>query len=145
MNQGIKQKKRKPERKKIQACKGFEPLTSVQAWNLFFQAFFSHVQKVAFLTVMIFFHLILYPEVHIYDFHIFTTSLSSFHGFRIPYKPEFFFRLSFRNFKSCVYNCDDLLSFKLWYSSLPCSSYHLRREFSRISHFYNFFFNWIYF
>ena len=48
------------------------------------------MQKVAFLTGMIFFHLILYPAVHIYDFHTFTTSLSSFHGFRIPYKPEFF-------------------------------------------------------
>ena len=30
---------------------------------------------------------------------------------RIPYKSEFFFRLSFRNCKSCVYNCDDLLSY----------------------------------
>ena len=29
---------------------------------------------------------------------------------RIPYKPKSFFRLSFRNCKSCVYNCDDLLS-----------------------------------
>ena len=38
---------------------------------------------------------------------------------RIPYKPDlflilflfiFFFRLSFHNCKSCVYNCDDLLS-----------------------------------
>ena len=49
MNQGIKQKKRKPERqKKNQACTGFERV-------------------------------------------------------RIPYKPEFFFRLSFRNCKSCVY------------------------------------------
>ena len=28
----------------------------------------------------------------------------------IPYKPEFFCRLSFRNCISCVYNCDDLPS-----------------------------------
>ena len=67
---------------------------------------------------MIFFHIILYPTGLIYDFHIFITSSSSFHGFntnsnstswlvssigrappapvsywsriRIPYKPEFF-------------------------------------------------------
>ena len=31
---------------------------------------------------------------------------------RILYKPELIFRLSFRNCKSCVYNCDDLLSYK---------------------------------
>ena len=31
------------------------------------------------------------------------------HRVRIPYKPDFF-RLSFHNCKSCVYNCDDLLS-----------------------------------
>ena len=29
----------------------------------------------------------------------------------ILYKPECFFRLSFRNCKRCVYNCDDLLSY----------------------------------
>jgi len=28
---------------------------------------------------------------------------------RIPYRPEFIFRLSFRNYKSCVYNCVGLL------------------------------------
>ena len=39
---------------------------------------------------------------------------------RIPYKPEFLiFRLSFRNCKSCVCNCDDLHS----YNSSPCSSH----------------------
>ena len=30
---------------------------------------------------------------------------------RIPYKPDFFFRFSFRNCKSCVCNCDDHPSF----------------------------------
>ena len=30
----------------------------------------------------------------------------------------FFFRLSFRNCRSCVYNCNDLFSFNSW----PCSS-----------------------
>lgn len=30
---------------------------------------------------------------------------------RIPYKPGFFFRLSFRNCGSCVCNCDSLLSY----------------------------------
>ena len=34
------------------------------------------------------------------------------HRVRIPSKPDFFFRLSFHNCKckSCVYNCDDILS-----------------------------------
>ena len=35
----------------------------------------------AFITAMIFFHIILHPAVLIYDFHIFITSSSSFHGF----------------------------------------------------------------
>ena len=92
---------------------------------------------------MIFFHIILHLAVLIYDFPIFITSSSSFHGFitigansttsshlackfncqsaarvsqssrvRILYKPNFFFfRLSFHNCKSCVSNCDDLLSY----------------------------------
>ena len=62
MNQGIKQKKRKPERqKKNQACTGFERV-------------------------------------------------------RIPYKPEFFFRLSFRNCKNCVYTA--MIFFHLKYGIL---------------------------
>ena len=90
---------------------------------------------------MIYFHIILHPAVHIYDFHIFITSSSSFHefitnqfndllpvgllaqwvralhrsrrgpGFGSSTSLNFFFRLSFRNCKSCVYNCDDLLSY----------------------------------
>ena len=35
----------------------------------------------ASITAMIFFHMILHPAVLIYDFHIFITSPSSFHGF----------------------------------------------------------------
>ena len=70
-----------------------------------------------------------------------NQACTGFERVRIPYKPEFFFRLSFRNLQKLRLYCDDLLSFKVWYSSLPCSSYHLRREFSRISHFYNFFYN----
>ena len=35
----------------------------------------------ASITAMIFFHIILHPAVLIYDFHIFITSSSSFHGF----------------------------------------------------------------
>ena len=62
MHQGIKQKKRKPERqKKNQACTGFERV-------------------------------------------------------RIPYKPEFFFRLSFRNCKNCVYTA--MIFFHLKYGIL---------------------------
>ena len=30
----------------------------------------------------------------------------------IPYKPDFFFRLSFHICRSCVYNCNDLLSYE---------------------------------
>ena len=96
-------------------------------------------------------HIILHPAILIiYDFHIWITSSSSFHGFTtnqfndlfpvglltqlvrelhlvsqrsriwVPYKPDFFFRLSFHSCKSCVYNCRDLLSdnshvfWKIW-------------------------------
>ena len=82
---------------------------------------------------MIFFQIILHPAVLIYDFHIFITSLSSFHGFNTNQFNDLlpvgllaqlvkalhryrrgqgfeshtsldFFRLSFRNCKSCVYS-----------------------------------------
>ena len=48
----------------------------------FFRASFSQSQKVASITVMIFFYIFLHPAVLIYDFHIFITLLSSFHGFK---------------------------------------------------------------
>ena len=48
----------------------------------FFRASFSQPRKVVSITVMIFFYTILHPAVLIYDFHIFITSLSSFHGFK---------------------------------------------------------------
>ena len=84
--------------------------------------------------MMIILHLILHSTVHTYDFHIFITSPSSFHGFitnqfndllsvgLLAYADHDrycrgqgfesrtslnFFRLSFRNCKSCVCNCDD--------------------------------------
>ena len=82
---------------------------------------------------------ILHPTVHTYDFHIFMTLWSSFHGFIMNQfnnllavgllaqlterctgiakvkgsnlvQAWIFFRLSFHNCKSCVYNCNDLLS-----------------------------------
>ena len=77
------------------------------------------IAKVVYIVAMIILHLILHSPVHMYDFHIFITSSSSFHAFimnqfnnllpvgllaslverctvtaevkvRIPYKPEFF-------------------------------------------------------
>ena len=50
--------------------KGSNP---VQA-GIFFSGFLLVTAKVAFITAMIFLHLILHPAVLIYDFHIFTTS-----------------------------------------------------------------------
>ena len=51
---------------------------------------------------------------------VMTSAIPEQHSrLRIPYQPDlflilflfiFFFRLSFHNCKSCVYNCDDLLS-----------------------------------
>ena len=35
----------------------------------------------AYITAMILLHIIIHSAVHIYHFHIFTTSSSSFHGF----------------------------------------------------------------
>ena len=96
--------------------------------------------KVVSITVMIFFHIILDPAVLIYDCHIFITSSSSFHRFitnqfndllpvgllaqlaralhRYRRGQGFesctnlnFFRLSFCNCKSGIYNCDDLISY----------------------------------
>ena len=83
---------------------------------------------------MIFFHSFLHPAVLMYDFHIihnviiilsragFITNqfndrfqsaaqVSQRSRVRIPYKPNFLFRLSFRNCISCVYYCDNLLSY----------------------------------
>ena len=88
-----------------------------------------------------------FPAVLIYDFHIFVTSSSSFRWFNTNQFSDLlpvmlvssigralhrycrgqrfeshaslnFFRLSFRNCKSCVYNCDDLS-----YNSSPRSSH----------------------
>ena len=60
--------KRKPE--KIQACTGFEPLTSAipvqrSTNNFFFSGFLFATAKVAYVTAMIILHLILHSSVHI--------------------------------------------------------------------------------
>ena len=54
---------------------GFNPLARITL------ALTLRKEKVASVTAMIFFHIILHPAVLIYDFHIFITSSSSFHGF----------------------------------------------------------------
>ena len=56
---------------------GFESRTSLN----FFSGFLFATAKVAYITAMIILHLILHSAVHIYDFHIFKTSSSSFHRF----------------------------------------------------------------
>ena len=97
---------------------------------------------------MIFLQIMLHSAVHIYDFHIFIISSSSFRGFITsqfndllpvgflpqlverctgitevkgsnPVQAWILFRVSFRNCKSCVYNCDDLSS----NNSSLCSSH----------------------
>ena len=105
------------------------------------EKFLFETAKVASITAMIFFHIILHHEVLIYDFHIFITSSSSFYRFitnlfngllpagllvqlverctciaevkgsNLVQARKFFFTPSFRNFKSCVYNWDNLLSY----------------------------------
>ena len=45
------------------------------------EKFLFETAKVASITAMIFFHIILHHEVLIYDFHIFITSSSSFYRF----------------------------------------------------------------
>ena len=47
----------------------------------FFSGFLFAAAKVAYITAMIILHLILHSSVYIYDFYIFITSSSSFHGF----------------------------------------------------------------
>ena len=106
-----------------------------------YEKFLFATAKVTSITALIFFHTILQPELLIYDFHIFLTLLSSFYRFitnvfndllpagllvqlveRCPGIAEVkgsnpvqarkcFFTPCFRNFKSCVYNCDNLLSY----------------------------------
>ena len=49
--------------------------------DFFFSGFLFATAKVACITAMIILDLILHSAVHIYDFHIFITSSSSFHGF----------------------------------------------------------------
>ena len=55
---------------------GFEFCTSV-----FFSGFLFATAKIASITGMIFFHIILHPAVLINDFDVFITPSSSFHGF----------------------------------------------------------------
>ena len=50
---------------------GFESRTSLN----FFSGFRFATAKVASITAMIYFHIILHPAVHIYNYHIFITSL----------------------------------------------------------------------
>ena len=47
---------------------------------------------------------------------------------RIPYKPEFFFGLSFRNCKSCVCNCDGLFSYNNYGHIVPVPKMFVLRE-----------------
>ena len=56
----------------------FESRTSLPGW--IFSGFLFATAKVPLVTAMIFFHIILHPEVLIYDFHVSITSSSSFHG-----------------------------------------------------------------
>ena len=82
--------------KKIQACTGFKPSTSayqcsalpIKLTSLFvlqrsrvWILYKPGTAKVAYITAMIILCLILHSAVHIYDFHIFKTSSSSFHRF----------------------------------------------------------------
>ena len=47
----------------------------------FFSGFLFATAKVAYITAIIVLRIILHSAVHIYDFHKFITSSSSFHGF----------------------------------------------------------------
>ena len=49
--------------------------------RFFFFRFLFATAKVASITAMILFHIIIHPAVFIYDFHIFITSSLSFHVF----------------------------------------------------------------
>ena len=104
------------------------------------KGFLSATAKVASITATFLFHIILYPTVLAFDVHIFLTSSSSFLRFNTnqfndllpvgllpqsikyctgiaevkgsnPVQAWIFFSLSFRNCKSCVYDCDNILSF----------------------------------
>ena len=111
---------------------GFESCTSLN----FFRLSFRTTAKIASISAMVFFRIVLHPAVLINDFHVFITPSSYFRGFNtnqfndlLPVgllaqlvralhryhrgegfesrKSLNFFRPSVRNCKSCVYNCDD--------------------------------------
>ena len=102
----------------------------------FFSGFLFATAKIASISAMVFFRIVLHPAVLINDFHVFITPSSSFRVFNMNQfndllpvallaqlvralhryhrgegfesrKSLNFFRLSVRNCKSCVYNCDD--------------------------------------
>ena len=56
-------------------------LYGIRTLDLFFSDFLFATAKVAFITARIILHFLIHSAVHIYDFHIFITSSSSFHGF----------------------------------------------------------------
>ena len=139
-----------------------------------FSGFLFATAKVAYLTAKIFIHIILYSAIHIYWFsyiHNFIIILSRVYkdpiqlpapswlvsligralhryrrgqGFESRTSLIFFFRLSFRNCKSCVFNCDDLFSYnsslrssQIWFSYIHnfriklvySINYNIRRTF----------------
>ena len=55
-------------------------LYGIRTLDLFFRLSFRNA-KVAYITARIILHFIIHRAVHIYDFHIFITSSSSFNGF----------------------------------------------------------------
>ena len=108
----------------------------VQAWIFFRPSFHYYVSNVHYCEDSSIFTSL--TAVQINDFHIFTTVYSSLHGFiwnqhsdqlpggllaqlveqctgitevmvQIPYRPEFFFRLSFHYYLSSVPYCEDRL------------------------------------
>ena len=122
----------------------------MKAWK--YSGLYGIRTNVAYITAMVFLHIVLSPAVHKYDFHMLITLSSSFYGFitnqfndLLPVgllaqleerctsiaevkgsnfvRARNFFRLSFRNHKSCIYNCDDLPSYSsslrsshIWFS-----------------------------
>ena len=81
VNSGVKNYMKEDHRRALHRYRGGQRFESRTSLNFFFSGFLFATAKVAYITAVIFLHIILHSAVRIYDFHLFITSSSSFHLF----------------------------------------------------------------
>ena len=78
VNSGVKNYMKEDHRRALHRYRGGQRFESRTSLNFFFSGFLF---TTAYITAVIFLHIILHSAVRIYDFHLFITSSSSFHLF----------------------------------------------------------------